>query len=118
MSIDTDFRAALAGHAALTSLVGTGISKNAVPADLTRPLVVYAVRIDSEYGLDGTGHGDRGEIECQCWAKESVAAKSVADAVRGAIATVPDNALVLSERDSYDPELDMHAQILTIVWMV
>lgn len=117
MSIDTDFRAALAGHSALTDLVGAGISKNAVPAGNPRPLVVYAVRIDSDFGLDGTEHGDRGEIECQCWAKESVGAKAVADAVRGALDTVPNNALVISERDSYDPELGMHAQILTVVWM-
>lgn len=117
MSIDTDFRATLAGHAALTTLVGTAIAQGAVPSGAALPLVVFSVRTDTDYGLDGTNLGDRADIECQCWAKQSDSAQAVAAAVRGAIATVPNNAIVTSERDSYDSELDAHSSILNVVWM-
>ena len=118
MSIDTDFRAALDGHAALVALVDDAIAQNAVPDDMAFPLVVYSVRTDTERGLDGTNLGDRAEISAQCWADDSAEAQAVAAAVRGALAANAANyAVVVSEQDSFDPDLKKHAQILTVIWM-
>ena len=117
MSIATTFRSTLTGHSALTALVGTAIAQNAVPDEMTFPLVVYALRIDTDLGLDGTNLGDRADIAVQCWADESDDAESVAAAVRGALATVPNNAIVISEQDGYDPDQKKHVQTLNIVWM-
>jgi hypothetical protein len=119
MTIATDFRAALVAHAALTALVpAASIAQSAVPAESAAPpVIVYGIRVDSELGLDGGNLGDRAEISVQCWALESDDAEAISTAVRGAMATVPNNAIVLDEQDSYDPDLKLHAQTLTIVWM-
>jgi hypothetical protein len=101
----------------LTALVGTAISENAVDADEDFPLVVYAIRADSDVGLDGSNLGDRAEITVQCWGDDSASAVAVADAVRGAVATVPNSAIVIDEQGSFDPELKKHAQVITVIWM-
>jgi hypothetical protein len=117
VTIATDFQSTLEGHAALTARVTDSIAMNSVPESMAFPLVVYSVRTDTALGLDGTNLGDRAEITVQCWADESDAAIAVAAAVRGAVATVPNNAVVIDESDAFDPELKKHAQILTVVWM-
>lgn len=117
MTIATDFQALLEGHAALTALVTDSIAQNAVPEEMPFPLVVYSVRTDTARGLDGTNLGDRAEIAVQCWADESDEAISVAAAVRGAVATAPNSAIVIDETDAFDPEIKKHAQVLTVVWM-
>jgi hypothetical protein len=119
MSIATDFRAALVGHSALTALVpAASIAQNALPAEsAVPPAVVYGMNIETEIGLDGTNLGDRATITVQCWAVETDDAEAIAVAVKGALATVPNNAIVTTEEDGYDPEQKMHSQTLTVVWM-
>lgn len=117
MSIETDFRSALVAHAPLTALVDDGIAQEAAPSVETLPLVVYSVLVDRSLGLDGTLHARRAGIDVQCWADTAAGARAVADAIVGAVATVPDKAVVTSDRGTYDPELKLYGQILTVVWI-
>jgi len=117
MSIETDFRAALVAHAPLTALVDDGIAQEAAPSVETVPVVVYSMLVDRTLGLDGTLHGRRAGIDVQCWAETAAGARAVADALIDAVATVPDKAVVTSDRGTYDPELKLYGQILTVVWM-
>lgn len=117
MSIEIDFRAALLAHAPLTALVDDGVSQMAVPMVETVPLVVFGVTLDRTLALNGTLHGERANIEVQCWATSTLVARQVADAVIGAVATVPDNAVVTSDRDTYDEGLKLFGQVLTVVWL-
>lgn len=117
MSIETAFLAALAAHAPLTALVDNGIAQDAAPSVETLPLVVFSVLVDRLLGLNGALHAERAGIDVQCWADTAAGARAVADAVVGAVATVPDKAVVTSDRGTYDPDLKLYGQILTVVWM-
>ena len=117
MSIETAFVAALLAHAPLTALVDDGISQEAAPSVETLPLVVFSVRADRALGLNNTLHASRASIDVQCWADTAAAARAVADALIGAVATVPDKAVVTDDRGTYDPELKLYGQLLTVVWI-
>ena len=54
MSVETDFRALLVAHTALTALVSTRISLNAAPEGSDFPLVVFAATHDRAFCADGT----------------------------------------------------------------
>jgi hypothetical protein len=118
MSADTEFRALLAGHAALTALVSTRIAANAVPQDSAFPLVVFVSQHDSDYGLDNTLHGTSVTHSVQCYATTAAGAEAVADAVAGAVATDADY-LVTARSGGYDEELALDAVNLTVQrWIV
>lgn len=118
MSVDTDFRALLAGHAALTSLVGTRIAAHAVPQDSAYPLVVFSVQQAPEYGLDNTLHATLITYAVQCFAETAVLADAVADAVAGAIATTTTH-LVTDRVGTFEAELGVDVVQLTVTrWIV
>jgi len=117
MSVETDFRALLAGNASVTALVGTRIALNAVPEDAALPLVVYAVSHDRTVGLDGTLLAEQCSVAVQCWADTATAADAVADAVVAAIATAAaGQAAVLARSTTFDPEMGLDGTELTVEW--
>lgn len=120
MSIETDFRALLAGHAGLTALVGTRIALNAVPPGMARPLVVFTAAHDLTHNLLGQAVADTCSLAVQCWADTAAAADAVADQVAAAVAAAPSDAgaVVLDRATGYDPDLDLHATVLTVEWWV
>lgn len=113
MSVESDFRALLAGHAGLTALVGTRIALNAVPQDSDYPLVVFAAQQRREYGIDNTLHGIEVTFSVQCYAETAAGAEAVAAQVRAAVATDADY-LVLDDSTAYDDELSLDAVLLTV----
>jgi len=118
MSIETDFRALLAGHTPLTALVSTRIALNAVPESSAFPLVVFAANHDRQNGLDGTLLYDAATLDVQCWAETAAAADAVADAVIAAVATAPvaRSATVTSRATTFDPELGADGTTLSVIW--
>ncbi len=118
MTIETDFRALLAGYSALTALVGTRIAQDAVPEGAAFPLVVFAATHSPTYGLAGNLQADQCTLVVQCWASTGVSAAQVADAVVAAIATAPSsaNATVLSRGTTHDPELGADGVQLDVEW--
>ena len=118
MSIETDFRALLAGHAPLAALVSTRIALNAVPEGASFPLVVFATSHDRQNGLDGTLLYDNCSIAVQCWADTAAIADAVADAVLAAVATAPSarSATVSDRGTTFDPDLGADGVTLTVSW--
>lgn len=119
MSVETDFRAALAAHAPLVALVGSRIAQDAVPDGATYPLVVFSVRCDPALGLDGAAMAEQCALSVQCWANSGSAAAAVADAVVGAVvaAEAAGAYAYLNERStSFDEELGLDAVLLTVEW--
>lgn len=118
MSIESDFRALLAGYAPLTALVGTRIAQNAVPDAAGQPCVVFNATHSLTHSLDNTVQLDQAAIATQCWAETAAAADAVADAVAAAVATAPAaaGAVVVDRASAYDAELGLDATVLTVEW--
>lgn len=118
MSIESDFRALLAGYAPLTALVGARIALNAVPEGQAFPLVVFSASQDRQNNIDGTLAYIACTLSVQCWAKSSEASNTLADAVIAAVATAPAlrSALVTERSTTFDPELDADGTTLTVSW--
>lgn len=116
MAIDTDFRAAMLAHAPLVALIDDRLSLNVAPDTDVLPIVVFSVRTDRTLGLNGSVHGERAAIDVQVWADSAAAARTVADELIAAVATVPDKAVVTDHRDTYEPDLKIDGVLLTVVW--
>lgn len=118
MSIESDFRALLAGDAGVSALVGNRIAQNAVPAGSQMPLIVFGAAHERSLGIDNTLLADRAQIIAQCWAETSAQADAVADAVIAAVALAPADAgaVVLDRSSSFDAEQDLHATELSVEW--
>jgi len=118
MSIETDFRALLAGYAPLAALVGTRIAENAVPEGSALPLVVFSATHNRTLGLDNSLLADQCSLDVQCWAETAVAAEAVGDAVISAIDTAPvaAGAVVLARSSTFDAELGLDATVLSVEW--
>jgi Protein of unknown function (DUF3168) len=118
MSIETDFRALLAGYAPLASLVGARIALNAVPEESPTPLVVFAATHDRILGLDNTLLADQCSLDVQCWAETATEAESVANAVIAAIGTAPADtgAVCIGRSTTFDPEMGLDAVVLSVEW--
>lgn len=122
MSVETDFRAALAAHAPLTALVGTRIAQNAVPQGSVYPLVVYTVQHAPELSLFNQTHADACTVNVQCWAETAAGASAVADAVLAALAadaTAQAHDATMTLRDNaFDPTVGLDAEQLSIEWWI
>jgi hypothetical protein len=118
MSVESDFRALLAGQAPLTALVGQRIALNAVPEGAAFPLVVFTCAHDRTNSVDGTLLVDACTLSVQCWADTATAADAVADAVIAAVATAPvlRSATVSDRTTTFDPDLDADGVVLTVSW--
>ena len=118
MSVETDFRALLAGYSSLSALVSTRIAQDAVPEGSVFPLVVFACRHDRTLGLNNTLLGDTCTLSVQCWADTGAGAAAVADAVVAAVATAPAaaGAVVLDRASTFDPDLGADGVQLTVEW--
>jgi hypothetical protein len=122
MSVESDFRAALVAHAALTALVSTRVAQNAVPQGGAYPLVVFTVQHQRELGINNNQHADACTITVQCWAETSAGAAAVADAVEAALAASATaqaaDATVTLRETAFDPDLGLDAEQLSIEWWV
>lgn len=118
MSIETDFRALLAGNAGVSALVGTRIALNAVPDGVAYPLVVFGAQHQRILGLDSSLLGVQATLIAMCWAQTPAQAEAVADAVVAAVATAPAaaGAVVLDRAGTYDDELGLDGVALTVEW--
>lgn len=118
MSVETAFRAQLAGSGAVTALVAGRIAQDAVPNDMTGSLIVFSCRHDPIYTLDGALIYDPCSLTVQCWAADPVAASDVADAVTTALATAPVRAAaqVVDRSTTFDPEIGKDGVVLTVQW--
>lgn len=118
MSIESDFRALLAGNAGLTALVSTRIAQDAIPENSTGSLVVFSAVHERTLGLDNSLLADRCTLSVQCWAATGALAASVADAVTAAVATAPAaaGACVLDRQTTFEPELGLDGVLLTVEW--
>jgi len=118
MSIESDFRATLAAHSALVSLVGTGIALNAVPEGTGYPAIVYAVAHSRTLGIDNSLLADQALITVQCWSETAAGAEAVADAVVSAIedAPVQAGAVVLDRGNTFDQDLGLDGVVLSVEW--
>ncbi len=121
MSIETDFRAVLAGHASLTALVQGRISQNAVEQGTPLPIVVFGSSRDADEGLDGDDQVELCTFSVECWAETGIAAGAVADQVKAAVDAYDAtqgavSVAVVSRQTAYDGELKLDGVILTIEW--
>lgn len=118
MTIESDFRALLAGNSGVAALVGTRIAQNAVPDAAGMPCVVFTTSHNRVLGLNNSLQADQAAIAVQCWAETATAADAVADAVTAAVATAPAQAgaVVLDRASAYDAELGLDATSLTVEW--
>jgi hypothetical protein len=122
MSAETDFRAALAAYAPLTSLVGTKICMNAVEQDMTLPYLVFTAQHNPEDGLNSVQHFDQVTFTVECWAATAAAALAVGEATHSAIssfdATSTNIAAYVTDKTSgYDGTQDLDACVLTVTWI-
>ena len=118
MSIETDFRALLAGHAPLAALVGNRIAQDAIPEGSVGALVVFAGSHDITLGLDNSVLADVCTMSVQCWADTAMQAGVVADAVQAAVLTAPSatGACVTERGTTFDPEIGMDGVVLSVEW--
>jgi hypothetical protein len=113
MSVETDFRTTLLARPQLTALVAQRVAQNAIdPGPL--PIVAFTSAHEREFALDNSLIADKVTIDAQCWAASSVEADAVADEVEAAIDAA--GHLVLNRSSAHDPELDLHATVMTIEW--
>lgn len=114
MSAQTDFRAALAGYAPLTALVGTRIAQNAVPQGADLPYVAFTAQHTPDLGLDNTLLANGVTFSIECWAQTAAQADAVADQVRAAL--LAEGVVCTSRSTSYDPEVGLDATVLVAEW--
>ena len=119
MSAEADFRALLVARPALTALVAQRVALNAVPQGSPLPVVAFTAQHDPQHTLDGNVSLYAARIEAQCWAETGATAQAVADQVQAAVeADNPRRGWVISRGTSYDSQLDLHAEILTVEWWI
>ena len=114
MSAETEFRAALVAHTALSDLVGTRIAQNAVPDGSSMPCVVYASTRTPDFHLDNSVGATNVQFEVQCWASTSAEAAEVADEVEAALLAV--YTVCTARSTTFDPEMGLDGEILTADW--
>lgn len=121
MSLAENVYAALSASLPLKALVGANIAQNAVPQGAAMPIVVFTTSTQS---LGGLLDDDlvQATISLQCWAKTALQASAVADAAEAAIAAWelahPLLCAHVTERaGTFDPELGLDAEELTVDWI-
>lgn len=118
MSIDSDVFAVMSGHAALTTLLGSGSAMRMYPSVIAQgasmPAAAYAIRTDTVGALDGTVSLYQTRVVVECWAEGIAQAKAVADAVVGAFAAA---VVPLQGRDGrFDAEIGLHVETVEFDW--
>lgn len=118
MSIETDFRSALASHAPLTALVGQRIALSAIPEGYGMPCVVYECTAQPIVDASGVTLDERGSLTVQCWAADPTTAAAVAQAATDAIAAAPavHAAQVLERSTAYDPDIGADGVVVSFEW--
>lgn len=115
MSVETDYRAALAAHAPLVALVGQRIAVNAAPQGWALPFVVYTTSHSPEYALSGAPLGNSCAVEGECWGSTAAQSAAVADAVVAALVAV--GVVPTGRSTSHDPDVGLDADIVTCTWL-
>ncbi len=123
MSVESDFRAALAAHAALVSAVGAdGIALNALPQGHNYPAVEFVVQHAPDYSLNNTLMVDPCNVAVRCWGNTAAEALSTASLVKAALAASATaqtaDATVITEANGLDPEMGIDVYELTVEWWV
>lgn len=122
MTVETDFRAVLLAATGVTDLVSTRIAQNAVPQGNSYPLITFVVDHQREHSLNNTLMAETCTVSVQCWATTAAGASALADAVEAAIAAsataLAHDATVVARAGSFDEELDLDAEQLTVEWWV
>lgn len=122
MSVESDFRAVLAGHAGLAALVGTRIAQNAAPQGSAYPLVTFAVQHVAERGINGALHADACTVAVDCWAESAAGAAAVADAVEAALAAsataLAHDATLTQRAGDFDADSNLDVERLSIEWWI
>lgn len=123
MSVESDFRAALAAYSALTTAVGVdGIALNALPQGHAYPAVEFVVQHSLDYGLNNTLMVNACNIAVRCWGNTAAEALSTASLVKAALAASATaqaaDATVITEANGLDPEMGIDVYELTVEWWV
>lgn len=130
MSMETDLKTQLFGHAGLTALVGTRIRPVLAPGKLEAPYCVYMVVSQvRQYSHDGYGNLDRYRAQISCFTQDkdgssgygqaaAVAAQVIAAMEAWPAANVRVQACFLEDRgDLYEEETGYyHIPLDFIVW--
>jgi hypothetical protein len=117
MTVETDIRELLAGHAPLMTLVNA-IALAAVPEKTELPWVTYTVAHSPLLAVDGTKVGDQCSVTLECWAGTAREAGEVADAATAAVSLAPleKGATVTERASSFDPETGLDGVVLLVTW--
>jgi selenocysteine-specific translation elongation factor len=118
-AIGETFRSSLTANAGVTALVSGRIFPQVIPQGCTMPAIRYLVVDDLPLNsVDGfTSHLRIARVQADAYARTYLAAHAVADAIEGALRSVvgPDfAALVVSRRDGYEDETELHRVILDV----
>jgi hypothetical protein len=118
VSAETDLRALLVSHAAVTALVGVNVAHNAIRAQTAPPYVVFTCAHAPLLSIGGAVLADPCVFSVQCWGKTAASAEAVADAVQDALLTAPaERGVAITSRASgFDEELGFDATILSVEW--
>ena len=116
MSIETDFRALLLSHGALTALVGTRVAQDLGEGGY--PAVAFSAKREPILDVSGAVLAESATLTVRCYGTTAEQAASVADAVSAAIASAPaaKGASVGPRETSYDPEAGIYDVTLTAAW--
>lgn len=118
MTVETTFRALLAGHGPLAALVQDRIAQDAVPEGATYPLVVFSCTHNYTHGLDNVVLADQAALQVQCWAQSGAEAAAVADQVVTAVAgaALQTGAVVLTRSTTFDPDTLLDGIEMAVEW--
>jgi hypothetical protein len=86
MSVESTLVTQLLAHAPLAALIGARLAPDKVAPGAARPYVVYVVKREPTYLLDGTLAVTQYSFSFQCWADTREEAETLADVLEAAMA--------------------------------
>lgn len=106
MSIETTLYSTLAADSTVSAIVGTKIYPNPAPQGTAKPMISYFVVSGTrEHTLTGVGDMQRKLIQVNCHADTYSGAKTLANAVIGAL---EGDGYMTNYIDLYDPQVQTH----------
>lgn len=117
----------LTGYAGLSALIGGRVYPGQLPQRPSLPAITYQrVSTTAVATRDNSGYAslERPRFQFDCWGATRKEARTVAAALRHALATFPqassprvDVALLANDFDDYEPDTDRHRVIMDVfVW--
>lgn len=113
MNVEQQVRTVLTTDAGVLAVIGATpplrVYPQLLPQDCTMPAVRFQrVSTVPQNGLDGHHSLDQVRVQVDSWASDYDDAKTLAAAVRAAMALAPLYALCVMELDDYDPDQSLH----------